>query len=61
VRANVDRFGVGARVKLVAGDVADTLPGAPLPGVAFGFLDVDLVDSYKACFQGLASKIGPGR
>jgi fatty acid desaturase len=60
VRANVDRYGVGARVRLVAGDASKTLPESSLPGISFAFLDVDLIDSYKSCFQGLASKVGPG-
>jgi O-methyltransferase len=60
VRANIGRYGAGSHVQLVAGDAAATLPDAPFKKISFAFLDVDLVESYKACFRGLASKIESG-
>jgi hypothetical protein len=61
VRANVAAQGRPDRVTLVKGNVRDTMREQPLPGgLRFAFLDVDLVESYKACFGGLSSSIEPG-
>lgn len=57
---NVERYGHRTRVDLVAGDVAETLPARRPEAIQFGFLDVDLTESYKACLEGLAPAIRPG-
>ncbi|MGH9631285.1 MAG: TylF/MycF/NovP-related O-methyltransferase [Bryobacteraceae bacterium] len=57
---NVGDHGCLERVVLVPGDVAKTLPGNTIGKLSFAFLDVDLVESYKACFLGLATNIEAG-
>ncbi len=60
VLRNVANHGCVDRVTLVRGDVGETLPNNDFGTVGFAFLDVDLVDSYKACFSGLAANIEAG-
>jgi hypothetical protein len=49
-----------SRISIVSGDVAESLRQNNIGEVSFGFLDVDLVESYSACFTGLARNIGAG-
>jgi hypothetical protein len=60
VTSNVDRHGDPACVTLIKGDVEHTLHENTLGPISFAFLDVDLVESYRACFSGLARSIGAG-
>ena len=60
VERNLRRHGRPERVRLVAGDVRETLSSQAPPRVAFAFLDVDLEESYRACFEGLARSLDAG-
>jgi hypothetical protein len=59
VAKNIEYFGCPTCVELVEGNVEKTIKNVKMDKISFAFLDVDLVDSYKACFAGLAGKIEP--
>jgi hypothetical protein len=60
VQRNVEKFGAPELVSLIKGDVRRTLPDPALDKISFAFFDVDLVESYKSCFAGIARHIEPG-
>ena len=60
VERNLRLHGRAGRVRLVAGDVRETLAREAPARVAFAFLDVDLEESYRACFEGLARSLEAG-
>lgn len=60
VERNLRLHGRPGRVRLVAGDVRETLAHQAPARVAFAFLDVDLEESYRACFAGLARSLEAG-
>ncbi len=60
VEDNLTRFGVRDRVELIKGEVSRAKRKELAEPVSFAFLDVDLVESYKACFEMLAERVGTG-
>jgi len=60
VRDHLKAYGEPERVTTLKGNVRDTLPAADIGAIGFGFLDVDLVESYKNCFSGIAQRLEKG-
>jgi hypothetical protein len=60
VKRNVAAHGRPDRITLVKGDVRNTLPDNAVNQISYAYLDVDLVESYKGCFKGLAGAIEQG-
>jgi len=60
VRDHLKAYGEPERVTTLKGDVRDSLPAADIGPIAFGFLDVDLAESYRNCFAGIAKRIEKG-
>jgi O-methyltransferase len=59
VSDNVARYGRIDRCRFVAGDLRKTMP-AFRETVAGAFIDVDQVDSARACLRGLYPRLAPG-
>lgn len=62
VRLRLQLFGFDSveDIKLVQGDLAQTLPSAPIDRIAFLHLDVDLYESYQVSLASLWSKVASG-